>query len=123
MAMDPSSTESFARAFLALGPPILLLAGIVATATGAGLARGGRRWWILALGPLATLALAILATWFVATVLQPGEGSGFLLGAAAFALFILALAPYYMVLLVVWLRHTPRTRPNPTHSPHPDARP
>jgi hypothetical protein len=98
--------EPFARTFLALGPPVILLAGTTATVILAAFRSDAVRWWVLGLGPILTLASSVAATWLVVTVLQPGEGSGFLLGGAAIGLFAMALGPYYLVLAgaAVWIR-------------------
>jgi hypothetical protein len=102
--METSNVESFARGFLALGPPLLLLAGTGATVLVALMATGERRWFTLFLGPLVTLGVAVMATVFVLGVLRPAEGSGFLLGGAALALYFMAMGPYYLVLMVVRAR-------------------
>lgn len=98
--------ESFGRTFLALGPPVILLAGTATTVLLALLLTGTRRWWALGVGPGLTLAAAFGSTWFVVAVLQPGEGSGFLLGAAALGLYTMGIVPYYagLVLVAVWMR-------------------
>lgn len=105
--------ESFASTFLALGPPVILLGGTTVAVILAASRSGSVRWWALALGPLLTLGAAVGATWLVVTVLQPGEGSGFLLGAAAMGLYTMALGPYYLMLAgaAVWIQlRGPRER-------------
>jgi len=93
----------FGSTFLALGPPAILLAGTAVTVVAAVHLTGPRMWWALALGPLLTLGSALAGTWLVITVLQPGEGSGFLLGAAALGLYAMLVTPYYLVLASVGL--------------------
>ncbi len=111
MTMD---TETFARTFLALGPPTILLAGIAVTVVLASALGGARRWWVLAGLPLLTLGVALGATILVMKVLRPGDGSGFLLGAAALGVYTMALTVYYPILggvgLWVALRRDPPGR-------------
>jgi len=90
--------EGFGRTFLALGSPVIFLAGSGGTAVLATMFEGPKRWGVLAAGPVLTLAVAVAPTWLVITLISPGEGSGFLLGAAAIAVFTMALTPYYLVL-------------------------
>ncbi len=99
-----SSVDAFARSFLALGPPAILLFGAVATAIGAARLTGAGRWWALGLGPLSTFVLAVSSTWAVTTFLQPPEGGGFLLGGMAIGLFAVLLPPYYLVLALFGAR-------------------
>ncbi|GEM_PF-3464571 len=108
--------EGFGRTFLALGPPVLLLAGAGGTAVLATMLQGPPRWGVLAAGPLLTLVLAVGATWLVIAVISPGEGSGFLLGAAAIAVYTMALTPYYLVLGGVGLWRMSRSPDDETQS-------
>ncbi len=111
-------TETFARTFLALGPPTLLLGGVAVTVVLGAAVGGARRWWVLGLCPILTLAVAVGATVLVVEVFRPGEGSGFLLGAASLAVYTMALGVYYPILggVGLWValrRDDPRPDPCP----------
>jgi hypothetical protein len=95
--------ESFGRTYLALGPGLILLLGTGLTILVALLRKDGARWLALLVGPPLSLAVAVGTTIFVARVLDPGEGSGFLLGAATLALYVMGLALYYPVIFVIYL--------------------
>lgn len=95
--------ESFGATFLALGPPLILLVGTAITAAIAMLGPGPMRWWALAVGPALSLGAAAGGVFLVVEVIDPAEGSGFLLGGAAIGLYIAAVLVYYPVLAGVGL--------------------
>jgi len=89
---------------------VILFAAVAATVAGAALCSGRRRWGILAIGPAVGLAVAVASVVLVVRVIQPGEGSGFLLGGAAIGLYGAALAVYYPLLAGVGLVRGRRRR-------------
>lgn len=93
--------ETFGRTFLALGPPVILLVGTGATVVIAVSIQGPARWWALGVGPALSLALAYVGVSLVVRLIDPAEGSGFLLGGAAMGLYLAAVTVYYPVLAVV----------------------
>lgn len=99
-----TSFADFGSTFLLLGPPAMLLVGTSVTVIAAAHSTGRRRWSALAMGPLLTFASTLASTWFVITVLRPGEGSGFLLGLSAIFLYALLMIPFYLVLAGLGLR-------------------
>lgn len=93
--------DGFGSTFLALGPPLILLVGTGITVVGAASTGGPIRWWVLGVGPALSLAVAAVAVFVVVKVIDPAEGSGFLLGGAAMGLYVAVASIYYPVLAAV----------------------
>jgi hypothetical protein len=77
------------------------LVGTGATAAIAIALPGPPRWWALGLGPALSLALAYMSVLLVVRLIDPAEGSGFLLGGAAMGLYLAVATVYYPALAVV----------------------
>ena len=89
--------------FLAVGPPIILAAGVTITIMLVSRWRGRRRWLVLIFGPAVTLFVSFVAMYLVVLLINPPEGSGFLLGGTVMVVYFLALMLYYPILIVIAL--------------------
>lgn len=102
--------ESFGASFLALGPPLILVAGTAVTIAIAMLGSGPMRWWALAVGPALSLSAAAGGVFLVVEFIGPAEGSGFPLGGTAIGLYVAAMLLYYPVLAAVGIWRLQRNR-------------
>jgi len=95
--------SDFGSTFLAVGPVIIIIIGVVLTIVLAGIWQGTKRWIVLICGPGATSLVTIVSTYLALKVIHSAEGSGFLLGGTVTIVFAVLLVLYYPVLAVVWL--------------------
>ena len=102
--------DTFGSFFLLLGPMVIILIGVVITLVLTSLWRGLKRWLVLFCAPALTLVIAFAATYLVTTFINPSEGSGFLLGGAAIALYFGVLILYYPILFIAALVQYFKTR-------------
>ncbi|MDT8369512.1 MAG: hypothetical protein RQ745_09920 [Longimicrobiales bacterium] len=103
--------DQFGSTFLALGPPLILLAGTGITVVVAAIVTGPIRWWVLGIGPALSLAAAWGSVVLVVELIDPAEGSGFLLGGAAIGLYVAAALIYYPVLAAAGIWRWSRRQP------------
>ncbi len=100
-----SMLDRFGSWFLAFGPLGVIGAGTVVIMWFIlrGYGRNRNHWRALFYGPGLTGALAYGATFLVVKLIDPSEGSGFLLGGTVLGLYIVGLIFYYPILIVVFL--------------------
>jgi len=108
--------DSFGSLFLLLGPIVIIMIGVLVTIIFTSLWRDVKRWVVLFIVPLLTLLVAFGATYLVTEFINPAEGSGFLLGGTAMALFFMTLVAYYPILIIMAIVHfIKKKKSTPTH--------
>ena len=107
--------ETLGRMLSAFGPLGVGILGLALTVLGASVLKNNKRWWVLYLGPIVTVIATYLLLLFVSKVLNPAEGSGFLIGGFAFGLQLFGIVVYYPILIIVSIIHWFKRRKE-THS-------
>jgi hypothetical protein len=91
--------HSFGQIFLVFGPLVIILVGIIATVLLASLWTGWKKWVLLFLWPVVTLSVISLPLKLASDLTV--ERSGFLLGGAILATFLLGIVYLYYPILII----------------------